>query len=168
MNESPQTRPLSFDRTYHCPACRQGNLATMPLMDAFACSFCRHIFTANLDQQAISMADSPVPLLWYWTGQAWKSRSQVDTRWGWIYGVAIVAFILLPTAIVGCGAYYFPPLPGSRLAWLPSVWVGLTFTAHLTCISWLLLAYYQFSPAIYLQATRNRLLGASNASDASR
>ena len=126
------------------------------MMDAFGCSLCRHIFTANLEQQVLHLADSQVPLAWQWTGQSWQRLSQANLPWTWTLRGAIAAFVLLPTALVGGGAYYFPPLPGSRLAWLPSAWVALTLLAHLACVGWLLLEYYQFPLALYWQAGRDR------------
>jgi hypothetical protein len=162
MNEAfDASRRLNFDEPYPCPVCRHGQLEVMVMMDAFACSFCRHIFTASLEQQILRLADSPSPLVWVWTGEVWKGKSQIDTRLGWGLGIAIAMFIILPTALVGCGAYYFPPLPGSRLAWLPLVWVLLTLVLHGFCISWLLLEYYQIPVVLYVRAMGDRLFSRS-------
>lgn len=162
MNKTlAEIRRLTFEQPYPCPVCRQGQLAGMVMMDAFGCSFCRHIFTANLDQQILRLADSPSPLVWVWTGTAWKGQSQLDTQLGWGLGLAIAMFIILPTTLVGCGAYYFPPLPGSRLAWLPMVWVLLTLVLHGFCVGWLLLEYYQIPLVLYVQAICDRLFNRS-------
>jgi hypothetical protein len=156
-----EIRRLSFEEPYPCPVCRRGQLNGMVMMDAFACSFCRHIFTASLEQQILRLADSPSPLVWVWTGAVWQGKSQLETSLGWGLGFAIALFILLPTTLVGCGAYYFPPLPGSRLAWLPLVWVFLTFLLHGLCIGWLLLEYYQIPVVLYCQALGDNLFNRS-------
>lgn len=75
---------LNYYNAYHCPVCRHGEITTLPLMEAFACNFCRHIFTANLDKQAITIADSQLPLTWYWTGKNWQGlRSSQKMQWGY-------------------------------------------------------------------------------------
>lgn len=158
MNPSEKDRALNFEGSYRCPVCRCGQIRAMVMMDAFGCSLCRHIFTANVEQQILRLADSPVPLAWQWNGQRWRGLSRDRLSWNWALRGAIAVFVVLPTALVGGGAYYFPPLPGSRLAWLPPVWAILTLLAHLTCVGWLLLEYYQFPLALFWQAWRDRLL----------
>jgi hypothetical protein len=147
---------LNYYGVYTCPVCRHGKVAAMPLMEAFACNFCRHIFTANLEQQILKMADSQLPLSWRWNGSRWQGTQGQGTELGWGSGIAAAAFVLLPTFLVGSGAYLFPPLPGSRLAWLPLFWVFLTFIAHLGFILWLVLEYYQFPLLLYLTSLRQR------------
>jgi hypothetical protein len=126
-------------------------------METFACSFCQHIFTTNLEQQLIKMADSQLPLTWRWTGKSWKGIQREGVELGWSYLILGLAFVLLPTAIVSLGVYLFPPLPDSALYWLPFIWAGLTFLAHLTCLLWLILEYYQFPIRLYLRALKRRL-----------
>jgi hypothetical protein len=149
---------LSYFGAYTCPACRHGEIAAMPLMEAFACNFCHHIFTANLEQQILKMTDSQLPLSWRWTGIRWQGIQREGSELNGSYWVAGAAFVLLPTLIVGLGAYLFPPLPGSRLSWLPLFWTGLTFVFHLACLVWLLLEYYQFPLLLYLSYLPRRLL----------
>ncbi len=156
---SPPNR-LDYIGTYICPVCRHGEISSLSLMEALACDFCRHIFTVNLEQQVITMADSQLPLTWRWTGQTWKGiQQEVDTLWA--YWFAGTLFVLLPTAIVGLGAYLFPPLPESPLAWLPLFWTILTFLTHLACLGWLMLEYYQIPLALYFQAVWQRLVSRS-------
>lgn len=130
----------------------------MPLMEAFACNFCRHIFTANLEQQILNLADSQLPLSWRWNGSRWQGTQRQKMEFGWGYAIAAIAFVFLPTVLVGSSAYFFPPLPGSRLAWLPLFWVFLTFIVHLALIFWLVLEYYQFPLVLYLRSWRERIL----------
>ncbi len=149
------SHPLSYYNAYTCPVCRHGKISALALMEAFACNFCRHIFTANLEQQVITMADGQFPLTWYWTGHNWQGMATKNSL-GWGYGLGAIAFVVLPTAIMGLGAYLFPPLPGSSLSWFPLAWTGLTFISHLACVLWLLLEYYQLPVFLYLEALRQR------------
>ncbi|NES83662.1 MAG: hypothetical protein F6K10_20870 [Moorea sp. SIO2B7] len=143
---------------YPCPVCRHGKIEPLTLMEAFACNFCNHIFTANLEQQLLKMADSQFPLTWCWNGRTWRGLQREGVNLGWGYGVAAIAFVLLPPSLVGLSAYLFPPLPGSRLFWLPTFWIGLTFLCHLACLGWLVVEYYQFPVWMYLGAMRRQFL----------
>ena len=153
------TNSLSYQGVYSCPVCRRGEISAMPLMEAFACDFCRHIFTANLEKQVLKMADSSLPLSWYWNGRSWQGAHRAGAQLGWGIWVAALAFVLFPPMLVGIGAYIFPPLPGSRLSWLPAFWTGLTFFSHLACVGWLVVESYQFPVFAFLRVWRRRLLG---------
>jgi hypothetical protein len=150
---------LSSDRfhlqgVYTCPLCRHGQISAMPLMETFACNFCHHIFTTNFEQQVLKIADSQLPLTWRWNGKNWKGVQREGTELGWSYlGIGII-FVVLPTAIIATGSYLFPPLPGSPLSWLPLWWTILTFLAHLFCVIWLIIEYYQFPIFLYFRALR--------------
>lgn len=156
-NSTEQSNRFSFSDVYPCPVCRHGEIAALPLMEAFACNFCRHIFTANLEQQVLKMADSQLPLTWQWNGRTWKGVQREGLELSWGYWIAAIAFVAIPTTLVGLSAYLFPPLPGSPLFWLPTIWIGLTFLSHLICIIWLVLEYYQFPLSMYLRAVTQRL-----------
>lgn len=136
---------LSFQGSYLCPVCRHGQITGLTLMDAFACNFCRHIFTANLTEQSVQVVDSSQPMAWRWNGRRWRVAYRGDdlhfTPILWLMGFALVS---LPPAIVGLSVYMFPPLPNSRLAWLPTVWVSCTFLLHFLMVAWLVVEYYQF------------------------
>ncbi len=142
-------RPLSYDEPYLCPVCRHGQISSLVLMDAFACNFCRHIFTANLTEQTVQVVDSSQPMSWRWNGRNWRLAYQLNdsnlTVLIWLIGAVLV---ILPSALVWLSAYTFPPLPGSPWAWFPMVWVGCTLLTHLLMVLWLLAEYYQFSPYI--------------------
>lgn len=148
---------LHLHGVYTCPVCRHGEISAIPLMEAFACNFCRHIFTTNLEQQTLKMADSQLPLTWRWNGRNWTGGHREDSELTWGYWVAGGAFVFLPTSIVGLGAYLFPPLPDSTLSWLPIFWTALTFICHLACLGWLVLEYYQFPVSLYFRAVGERL-----------
>lgn len=150
-------KSLDYNGVYPCPVCRHGEVQALTLMEAFACNFCQHIFTANLEQQLLRIADSQLPLTWRWQGDAWKGIRHESSEFVWAYGVAGTVFILLPTAIVALAAYLFPPLPGTPLAWIPLAWVVFTFLAHLGCLLWLMLEYYQISLRWYWRGLQQRL-----------
>lgn len=148
--------PLSYHGVYRCPVCRYGEISNLAMMDAFACNFCNHIFTANLNQNSIELADSSLPLQWYWNGRRWQGAHRADVELGWGIGLAAIAIVLLPTTLLGLAAYMFPPIPGSNLSWLPVFWTISAFFAHLTIVIWLLVEYYQFPVFVFLKAWRRR------------
>ena len=144
---------LDYSQTYSCPLCLRGEIRAFPLMDAFGCDFCRHIFSANLEEQILDLADGQVPRRWYRKGHQWITKDQ-EVFWG--YGLFGLILIILPTAIVGLGAYCFPPLPNSPLSWLPKLWVVLTLIFHLIFLSWLAALYFQFPFRSYFRLLQER------------
>ena len=140
---SRQWRNLSHGETYACPICRCGQIANLSLMDAFACNFCRHIFTANIEAQTIRVEDSSQPMVWLWNGRSWRVARLIDHSLSALIWAIAAVLVILPSALVGLSAYFFPPLEGSAWASFPLVWLGLTFTSHFLMVSWLLLEHYQ-------------------------
>ena len=98
---------LNYHDTYSCPVCRHGKIAALPLMEAYACNFCQHIFTANLEQQVLKMADSQLPLTWYWNGKYWQGLPREGMEMAGFYLIIGLGFVIFPTAIVATGAYLF-------------------------------------------------------------
>lgn len=150
-----------FNRFHHqgeypCPVCRHGKVTEMPLMETFSCNFCQHIFTTNFDKQLLKMADSQLPLTWYWNGKIWKGIHREGAEVGWAYLLFAVAFVFIPTAVISIGVYLFPPMNGSFLSWLPLTWAILTFSAHLFCVIWLIIEYYQFPIFLYIRALKRK------------
>ncbi len=150
---------LNSDGTYPCPVCRFGQISSLPLMDALACNFCQHIFTANLEKQQLNMPARQPPLIWGWNGKNWTGANLEGVELGWGYWVAAVVLVLLPTAAIGLSAYYLHPTPGTPLFWLPAIWTGLTFLSHLGIIGWLIIEIYQFPVETYLRVMRQHMLG---------
>ena len=142
---------------YSCPVCRHGRVSEMLMMEAFSCNFCQHIFTTNFEKQLLKMADSQLPLTWYWNGKTWKGIHREGVEIGWSYIIVALAFVLVPTAIVGSGMYMFPTSPDSLLYWLPFAWTIATFCAHLFCVIWLIIEYYQFPIFLYVRALKRKL-----------
>lgn len=162
--DSPQgipqsTKPLSYGDIYRCPVCRHGQLSQLTLMEAFACNFCRHIFTANLNEQSIRLEDSTQSFQWRWTGQSWKPSQQQEfdlTLVVWLTGVALVS---LPPALIWLSYHTFPPLPESRWQWFPLLWTALAFLIHFSLVLWLLLEHYQFPAYVMLRIRLQRWRG---------
>lgn len=141
---APDPRPLDLHAHYLCPVCRHGTLSELALMDAFACDFCRHILTVNLEQQTVQIADSSQPMVWHWDGRNWRSRLSRDpgvTVFIWVMGGVMA---IAPPLLVWLSVYTFPPLPGSPWAWVPGVWAGCTLVLHLLLFGWLVAEHYQF------------------------
>ena len=140
---SAERRSLNYQETYLCPVCRHGQISALTLMDAFACDFCRHIFTANLQEQSVHVEDSSQPMTWRWTGRSWQAANQIDmdlTIVIWLVGVALV---VLPPSLVWLSSHTFPPMAGSSWYWFPTVWVSLAFFSHFSFVAWLLAEHYQ-------------------------
>ncbi|NJK99572.1 MAG: hypothetical protein HC910_03040 [Spirulinaceae cyanobacterium SM2_1_0] len=148
--------PLSASQPLPCPLCGSPTLAELPLMEAASCRTCEHIFTPTCDRTALELADAEVPLTWVWCRGRWQRQWRGLPAVTWLYLPLALGFVSLPTSIVAAGAYWFPPLPGSALAWLPQVWIGLTAIAHLACVLWLCLEAYQFPLWLYLEALSRR------------
>jgi hypothetical protein len=142
---------LSLEGIYTCPVCRYGEISALALMDAFACNFCQHILSAEIERQSVKMADVSSGLGWYWNGRSWQASSN-SVQIGWEIKLASVAFVLLPTTLMGLAAYIFPPIPGSAFSWFPLVWTGLTFFCHLGILISIFVDYYQFPLGLYLRA----------------
>jgi hypothetical protein len=156
---TPATKSFQLQGDYHCPICRHGQIAAIPLMEALGCNLCGRIFLADLAQQSLTTADSASPLTWYWNGQRWQGipRRGIQLGWGAMFvGLGLVA---LPTLVVGLSAYLFAPMPGSTLSWFPFFWTGFTFCSHLVLVLYLIGDYYQFPLWAYLRMLRRAVLG---------
>ena len=152
--------PLNYQGVYSCPVCRQGQISGLPLMDAFACNFCRHIFTANLEKQWIQVVDGSQPQAWRWNGRQWianRRSNDVELTWEiWLVGIALV---ILPPLLVWLAYHTFPPETSSAGSWFPPVWIGFTFACHLAMVGWLMVEHYQFPIYVSLQVRWRQLWG---------
>lgn len=152
---STPVSPLNSQGIYNCPVCRRGQISAIALMEAFGCDVCHHIFTANWQRQSLRVVDTSPALTWRWDGRKWKPSHRDDVQVSPSVWLAAIAFVLLPTAIVGTAAYVFPPLPGSPWQWFPMVWVGMAFLSHLSCVVWLILEYYEVPSLMALRRGSN-------------
>lgn len=150
---------LSYEGTYLCPVCRHGHIQTLTLMDAFACDFCRHIFTANLQEQSVQVVDSSQPMGWRWNGRTWRVVYRDDFNLTFVIWAVGTALVALPPGLVWLSSHTFPPLEGSRWSWLPGVWVGLTFSVHFLLVLWLITEHYQFPLYVSVKVKLRQWLG---------
>ena len=131
---------LNYGLTYRCPACASGELNAIAMMDVFACDFCRHMFTANLDLQSVQLADTVRSKIWHWNGWRWRTEQQRDTAaalvWAFSAGLTVV-----PVTLIALSNYVFPPLEASNF---PLMWVELTLVAHAVMSGWLLAEYHHW------------------------
>ncbi|MGD1909034.1 MAG: hypothetical protein ACFB0C_24025 [Leptolyngbyaceae cyanobacterium] len=145
-------RPLTLEDSYPCPLCLGGQVEALLLTDAFACGQCRHIFTAELPHQQVCVSDSPQPIRWHWTGQAWKVIRPTTQAMTQVISWLAVGLIIFPATLVWFGGYLFPPLsPAPGELPFATLWAGLTLIAHSGVVLWLLAVYYQLP--VYLAAT---------------
>ena len=145
-------RPLNYQSRYPCPICHHGQLQEIVLTDAFSCTFCRHIFTADLKAQCIRVEDIPQPLSWRWLGRDWvlARPSQVEmTLSVWLAAIAVV---ILPPSIIWLSAHTLLPL-SDRGTGFSSFWASLTFLLHLGMVGWVIAEHYQLP--LYLSAKLN-------------
>ena len=159
LESAPSSQSLNYEGVYICPICRHGEISALTLMDAFACNFCRHIFTANLREQSLQVVDNSHPLTWRWTGNTWRAAHDVhadQTILLWFVGLILIC---LPPTLVGLASYMFPPLD-DQMSMVPTLWTSLTFLLHFLLVAWLIAEHYQFpayvSCKIRLQGLANR------------
>jgi hypothetical protein len=150
LNASPShlSDRLNLSDRYRCPLCHHGTLATITLMDVFACDFCRHMFTANLENQVLRIEDSLPNLAWRWNGQRWLSIGQGSSDLSGIMWSFCLGIMIFPALLVGLPLLIFEPLPGSAASWFPIVWFLATLLLHSGLGGWLLMEYHQFGPYI--------------------
>lgn len=177
QNLSEDQSQLSYQGVYTCPVCRHGQISALTLMEAFACNFCRHIFTGDLEKQRIQVVDGSQPLSWRWNGRTWKAahrREDIDLTWEiWLVGIALV---FLPPSLIGLAYHTFPPMQNAYCMgltpfslvqrgtaclsyWFPLFWTGLTFLSHFTFVSWLIVEHFQFPIYVLFRVRLQQVLG---------
>lgn len=154
-----ERRALNYEETYLCPVCRHGQISALALMDAFACNFCRHIFTADLRDQSVRVEDSSQPMTWRWNGLNWQGLHQIDLDLSIVIWLVGAVLVVLPPTLIWFSSHTFPPMEGSDWYWFPTVWVSLAFLCHFTLVSWLLVEHYQVSFYVACKVRLQMLLG---------
>lgn len=133
------------DGQYLCPVCRHGQISRLALMDAFACSFCRHMFDISYAEQRVRVLDGPRPAVWRWLGDRWsRPGQQPETPVIWAISLILA---LVPFSLIGMATYMFPPLPDSRWARFPEVWSFAALLCHGLFAAWIIVEHHQ--PAVY-------------------
>ncbi|NEQ44568.1 MAG: hypothetical protein F6K00_13800 [Leptolyngbya sp. SIOISBB] len=141
---SPPERLLNLNEAFPCPICRQGRLEAIVLTDAFACQFCRHIFSANLPEQQVQVVDSSQPLTWRWHGQGWRLvRSENAQELSALVLFTAAVLMIIPASLVWLSGALFPPLTPTEGMPFSTLWAIVTFGAHLSVVLWLVGEYYQ-------------------------
>ncbi|WP_287129865.1 hypothetical protein [Candidatus Cyanaurora vandensis] len=138
------TQPLTYHDSYPCPVCRHGQISALLLMEAFACNFCRHIFTCVPEQGLVRVEDSAQPLTWRWAGK-WQAVPQEDldiTLVIWGVGLALV---FLPPLLVFFSCWSWN---NTQVAAFILSWTLATFVVHFCLIAWMLAEHYQLAPYV--------------------
>ncbi|MFG3816668.1 hypothetical protein [Limnothrix redekei] len=153
FSKAPKPRELGWsvlapldDRDQHpCPICRHGQIQPMPMMeDAWACDFCRHLFTLDLQSRILRVEDSTQPLQWRWLGRSWQPvrySNEALTPTIWLLAVILA---IGPVGLIGLSQYLFPPLPGSRSVGFGQGWLISAAIGHFILAAWLVLEHYQW------------------------
>jgi len=140
-------KPLEHREIYPCPVCRHGEISALFLTEAFACNFCRHIFTCEPETGLLRVEDNAQRLTWRWDGRTWHSINQEDRDLTFvIFGVSL-ALILLPPMMVlsSCWSLLNQGHPGI----IALGWTIVTFLIHLSLIAWMLAEHYQIPPYVF-------------------
>ncbi len=128
----------------------------MVMMDTLSCGFCRHIFSAELNQQLIRVEDTIPKSTWTWQGDRWTSlnSSNIDlTQLVWFTSLFIT---VVPASMIGISAYIFPPIGGLQWNSFSVVWDELTFGIHTLIAAWLLVEHYQLPSYVAAKITIQR------------
>lgn len=150
---------LNFQGIYPCPICRHGQISELALMEAFACNFCRHIFTADLLAQSLRVEDSSQAYVWCWTGDRWRPARPDNYPLTLLVWIGSLLLILLPPGLIWLSYHTFPPLPDSPWYWFPILWAITTFCLHTGFVFWLLAEHQQLSLYVILKVRLQRLVG---------
>ena len=140
-NTKEPPKNLSYQQVYRCPVCGSGQISAIAMMDVFACDFCRHMLTANLQAQSVQLADSLRPMGWYWTGYRWRAAHQSETKATLVWAFCIF-LILTPVLLISVSNYVFPPSGGVKFV---VSWILLTGIAHGLIAGWLLSEYHRWT-----------------------
>ncbi|MGD1860923.1 MAG: hypothetical protein ACFB0E_13240 [Leptolyngbyaceae cyanobacterium] len=146
---STTERSLNFYDAFPCPVCRQGNLKTITLTEAFSCGFCGHVLSADLAIQQVKLVDSSQPLTWSWDGHRWQLKRDEKAQLLSALVLLIAAFLaIVPAGIIWLAGQLFPPLTETSAIAFSTVWSLITLATHLGLAFWLIGEYYQIP--IYL------------------
>jgi hypothetical protein len=131
-------RTLNTQEPFPCPICRHGQIEALTLMDAFACNFCRHIFTTNLKEQTVHVEDSSQPMTWRWNGRKWQTANETDLDLSIVIWLVAIALVVLPPSLIWLPSQIFVPLDGGSGDWFPLFWIcgladGRTLPTPILC-----------------------------------
>jgi hypothetical protein len=130
----------------------------MVMMETLSCSFCRHIFSADLSQQILRVEDTIPKSTWAWNGDRWTSRNLADVDLTLLVWFTSIFITLVPASLLGLSAYIFPPIGGLQWDSFSVVWSGLTLGSHALIAAWLLVEHYQLPGYVAAKITIQRTL----------
>lgn len=134
----------------------------MVMMETLSCSFCRHIFSADLRQQILRVEDTIPKLTWVWQGDRWASQhlGQGNLTYNLTHLVWLTSLFMvtIPATLVWLSAYIFPPIGGLHWNSFSMVWGDVTWGLHGLIAVWLLVEHYQLPSYIAAKITIQRAL----------
>ncbi len=130
----------------------------MVMMETLSCSFCRHIFSADLSQQILRVEDTIPKSAWTWQGDRWTSRNSGNEDLTQLVWFTSAFMVVVPTSLMGLSAYIFPPIGGLQWNSFSVVWSGVTFGSHLLIATWLLVEHYQLPGYVAAKITLQRMI----------
>lgn len=113
-------------------------------MEAYGCTYCGNLVEIDLRSQLARSLSTAPALSYHWQRGRWLPTYRRDLRLNSVAIVSLLVFTVLPTTIAGLAVYIFPPLEGSRGAWVPYAWVISVGAAHCISALWLLAECYQW------------------------
>ena len=155
---SRSTRSFNLQDTYPCPICRNGTVQSMVMMETLSCSFCRHIFSADLSSQVLRVEDTLPKSAWLWHQGRWTtqiSRNGDLTALVWFTSAFLIC---IPVLMIALPAYVFPPIGGLQLNSFSMVWGEITLGIHGLIASWLLAEHYQLPTYVAAKITIDRTI----------
>ena len=152
------TRSFNLQDTYPCPICRHGTIQSMVMMETLSCSFCRHIFSADLSSQVLRVEDKLPKSAWLWHQGRWTTQTSRNGDMTALVWFTSVFLILIPCLMIALPAYVFPPIGGLQMDSFSMVWGELTLGIHGLLASWLLVEHYQLPTYVAAKITIDRSL----------
>jgi hypothetical protein len=158
ISNQPLKSAFNLQDTFPCPICRKGQVQSMVMMETLSCSFCRHIFSADLSQQILRVEDTIPKSTWAWNGDRWTSRNLADVDLTLLVWFTSIFITVIPASLLGLSAYIFPPIGGLQWDSFSVVWSGLTLGSHALIAAWLLVEHYQLPGYVAAKITIQRTL----------
>lgn len=151
-------RSFNLQDTYPCPVCRNGTVQSMVMMETLSCSFCRHIFSADLSLQTLQVEDTLPKSSWIWNRDRWITRTSRDSDLTYLVWFTSAFLIIIPASMIGLPAYVFPPIGGLQLNSFSIVWAEMTLGIHSLIAVWLLVEHYQLPTYVAAKITIDRTI----------
>ncbi len=152
------SRSFNLQDPYPCPICRKGTVQTMVMMDTLSCSFCRHIFSADVSSQTLQVEDTLPKSTWIWSRDRWATQTARSPDLTYLVWFTAAFLTIIPALIIGLPAYVFPPIGGLQGNSFSVVWTELTLGIHCLIAAWLLVEHYQLPSYVAAKITIDRTL----------